>query len=64
MSNWCSTEPLAGARLAAWRNSIGYVPQDSSDPFREAVYARTPEPDVTDPAVIYQGGGFVKAGPF
>jgi uronate dehydrogenase len=41
---------------------VGYVPQDSSDPFREAVYARTPEPDVTDPAVIYQGGGFLFQG--
>ena len=51
-----------------WDNSrarhIGYVPQDSSDVFRDAVYARTPQPDLTDPAVIYQGGGFVKAGPF
>jgi len=43
---------------------IGYVPQDSSDVFRDAVYARTPPPDLADPAAIYQGGGFVKAGPF
>ena len=41
---------------------VGYVPQDSSDPFREAVYARTPEPDITDPAAIYQGGGFLFQG--
>lgn len=41
---------------------IGYVPQDSSDVFREAVFARTPEPDVTDPTVQYQGGSFLMAG--
>lgn len=43
---------------------IGYVPQDSSDVFRDAVYARTSAPDLSDPAAQYQGGGFVKAGPF
>ena len=47
-----------------WDNSrarhIGYVPQDSSDVFRDAVFARTPAPDLNDPAAIYQGGGFVK----
>ena len=51
-----------------WDNSrarhVGYVPQDSSDVFREAVFARTPVPDLNDPAAIYQGGGFVKADPF
>lgn len=51
-----------------WDNSrarhIGYRPQDSSDVFREAVYARTSPPDLSDPAAIYQGGAFVKAGPF
>jgi uronate dehydrogenase len=26
------------------------------------VYARTPEPDITDPAAIYQGGGFLFQG--
>ena len=41
---------------------VGYVPQDCSDGFREAIYARTPEPDVTDPTVIYQGGTFLMAG--
>jgi uronate dehydrogenase len=43
---------------------VGFVPQDSSDVFRDAVYARTTAPDVTDPVVIYQGGGFLKMGPF
>jgi uronate dehydrogenase len=51
-----------------WDNSearhVGYVPQDTSDIFREAVYASTSAPDLTDPAVQFQGGGFVKAGPF
>ncbi len=51
-----------------WDNSrarhIGYVPRDSSDVFREAVFARTSAPDLNDPAAIYQGGAFVKAGPF
>jgi uronate dehydrogenase len=41
---------------------VGYVPQDSSDPFREAIYARTPAPDLNDPAAIYQGGGFLFQG--
>jgi uronate dehydrogenase len=51
-----------------WDNAqarhIGYAPQDSSDPFREAVFARTPQPDLSDPAVQFQGGAFVRTGPF
>ena len=43
---------------------VGYVPQDSSDVFRDAVYARTPEPNLADPVAQFQGGGFVAAGPF
>jgi uronate dehydrogenase len=50
-----------------WDNTaarhIGYRPQDSSEPFRAAVEARQPTLDLTDPAVIYQGGGFVTKGP-
>ena len=42
---------------------IGYVPQDSSDVFRDAVFARTAAPDLNDPVAIYQGGGFVVADP-
>jgi uronate dehydrogenase len=42
---------------------IGYRPQDSSDAFRAAVYAKTTEPDLADPAVQFQGGAFVKLGP-
>jgi len=51
-----------------WDNShakhIGYRPLDSSEPYRVKVEAEQPILDLTDPAVVYQGGGFVKAGPF
>ena len=51
-----------------WDNTlarhIGYRPQDSSEPFRAKVEAADPHPDLTDPAVIYQGGPFVRTGPF
>ena len=51
-----------------WDNTraahIGYRPQDSSEPFRAAAEARQPVLDRSDPAVVYQGGGFVRAGPF
>ena len=51
-----------------WDNTparhIGYRPQDSSDVFRDAVEARQPVLDAQDPAVIYQGGAFVRTGPF
>ena len=43
---------------------VGYVAKDSSDSFREAVYAATQAPDLTDLAAMYQGGGFVKVPPF
>ncbi len=49
-----------------WDNTsakhIGYRPQDSSDVFRAEVEARQPTIDRTDPAALYQGGAFVKAG--
>jgi len=73
----CLTTPVLGHSIIFgmsdnavtwWDNSrarhIGYVPKDSSDIFREAVYARTPAPDLKDPVAQYQGGGFVVAGPF
>lgn len=47
-------------RLAA---GLGYVPQDSSEVFRDKVEAQ-PMPAADDPAVVYQGGAFVAAGPF
>jgi uronate dehydrogenase len=73
----CLTTPVLGHTIIFgmsdnavgwWDNAsvrhVGYVPQDSSDVFRDAVYARTPEPDLSSPAVQFQGGGFVLAGPF
>jgi len=73
----CLTTPVLGHSIVFgmsdnavtwWDNSrakhIGYKPQDSSDIFSEAMYARTPAPDLADPTAIYQGGSFVKAGPF
>lgn len=72
----CLTTPVLGHSIifgmsdnAAtwWDNSrarhIGYVPQDSSDGFREAMFARTKPPDLDDPTAIYQGGAFVRMGP-
>lgn len=73
----CLTTPMLGHSIIFgmsnnavtwWDNSsarhIGYLPQDSADSFREAVYAKTAQPDPADPAAVFQGGGFVKAGPF
>jgi uronate dehydrogenase len=51
-----------------WDNTpakhIGYRPQDSSETYRAAVEEANPVLDLSDPTVIFQGGGFVKAGPF
>jgi len=58
---------MSDNRGSFWDNTgarhIGYRPQDSSEPFRAAVEARQPHIDITDPAAIYQGGGFVKMAP-
>ncbi|HSI58808.1 MAG TPA: NAD(P)-dependent oxidoreductase [Ideonella sp.] len=43
---------------------IGYRPQDSAERFRAAAEASEPSPDPKDPATIYQGGPFVRTGPF
>jgi uronate dehydrogenase len=51
-----------------WDNTaarhIGYRPQDSSEVFRAEVEARQQVLDANDPAVQYQGGAFVRTGPF
>jgi uronate dehydrogenase len=73
----CLTTPVLGHSIIFgmsnnavtwWDNSqanhIGYKPQDSSDVFKDAVYARTQAPDLTSPVAQFQGGGFVTAGPF
>ncbi len=72
----CLTTPVLGHSIiygtsnnaVSWYDNrharhIGFVPQDSSDVFRQAVLARTPSPDLNDPAVQFQGGGFVRIGP-
>ena len=41
---------------------LGYVPQDSSEPFREAIEARTPPLDPKATAVKYLGGRFCDLG--
>jgi uronate dehydrogenase len=50
-----------------WDNSkaahLGFVAQDSSEPFRAKVEAQAPL-NPADPAARYQGGAFVEAGPF
>ena len=73
----CLTTPVLGHSIiygtsnnrVSWYDNrharhIGFVPQDSSDRFRAAIYERTAEPDVKDPTVLYQGGGFVRLGEF
>jgi uronate dehydrogenase len=50
-----------------WTNAraahLGFIPQDSSEPFRAEREQQSPLPP-DDPARIYQGGAFVKLGPF
>ncbi|MFC0220035.1 uronate dehydrogenase [Pseudochelatococcus lubricantis] len=41
---------------------LGYIPRDSSEPFRAAVEARTPLPDPKAAAVKYLGGWFCELG--
>jgi len=72
----CLSAPVVGHSIiygtsdnqASWYDNtharhIGFRPQDSSDIYRAAIEARQPTLDRHDPAVIYQGGGFVKAAP-
>ena len=51
-----------------WDNTsaahVGYRPRDSSEPFRAALEARQPMLDRSDPATLFQGGGFVVKGPY
>jgi uronate dehydrogenase len=59
---------LSDNTTAWWDNTparhLGYRPQDSSEPFRAAVEARQPAIDRDDPASQFQGGAFVRTGPF
>jgi len=65
---WSVIYGMSDNAVTWWDNNgarhIGYVPQDSSDRFRDAIYARTSAPDLRDPAVLCQGGAFVRMGPF
>ncbi len=51
-----------------WDNAgaakIGFVPKDSSEPFRAKVESAQPALPEDDPAKRFQGGAFVKAGPY
>jgi uronate dehydrogenase len=71
----CLTTPVLGHSIiygtsdnsVSWYDNrlarhIGYRPQDSADAFRQAVHARTDAPDLSDPAVQFQGGAFVRMG--
>jgi len=73
----CLTTPVLGHAIVYgmsdntnvwWDNTsarhIGYRPHDSSEPFRTALEQRQPTLDLSDPAVVYQGGMFVRTGPF
>jgi uronate dehydrogenase len=58
----------ASANRDSWWNNegaahLGFQPHDSSEPFRAKVEAQPPL-DPADPAAQYQGGGFVKLGPY
>ena len=59
---------MSDNRIVWWDNGparhLGYRPEDSSEPFRAAAELRQQSIDLTDPASIFQGGGFVKQGPF
>lgn len=73
----CLTAPVVGHSIiygtsdnaSSWYDNrlakhIGYKPQDSSDHYRQAVIANTPDPDLTDIVALHQGGAFLKLGPF
>jgi uronate dehydrogenase len=73
----CLTTPVVGHSIVYgmsdntttwWDNTparhLGFRPQDSSEPYRAAKEAAQPALDLRDPAVIYQGGAFVRMGPF
>ena len=51
-----------------WDNAkaahLGFRPRDSADSQRARIEAALPPPNADDPAAVYQGGSFVRAGPF
>ncbi|MBS0430221.1 MAG: NAD(P)-dependent oxidoreductase [Proteobacteria bacterium] len=58
---------MSANRDVWWDNGaaahLGFVPKDSSEPFRAKVEAQPPVAP-TDPNAIYQGGAFTAQGPF
>jgi len=65
----CSVVYGVSANTTTWWDNtsashLGFRPQDSSEPFRASAEARQPVLDSRDPATIFQGGAFVKQGPF
>jgi uronate dehydrogenase len=64
----CSVVYGVSANTTSWWDNtlaahLGFRPQDSSEPFRAALQARQPTLDRSDPATLFQGGGFVVQGP-
>jgi uronate dehydrogenase len=59
---------VSNNRDSLWRNpdaaTIGWTPQDDSEPFRAAVEARQPKPDPADVQNRFHGGKFTQDGPF
>lgn len=55
-------------RTKWWDNTkaghLGWEPQDSSEKFRAEIEQKQAPLDYSDPAVLYQGGPFVRTGPF
>jgi len=58
---------MSNNKAVWWDNKyaahLNYVPQDTSEIFREQV-EQQPMPQPTDPVSVYQGGAFTAAGPF
>jgi uronate dehydrogenase len=59
---------MSANRTIWWDNRhaahVGFRAEDSSEPFRAALEARQPALDPDDPATVFQGGTFVRTGPF
>ena len=58
---------MSDNQVVWWDNAsakhIGFKPKDTSGVFKIAIESRQLSLDLSDPAVIYQGGGFVKNAP-
>lgn len=58
---------VSANREVWWHNAgaadLGYVPRESSEPFRKRIEQQPPLP-AGHPALKYQGGSFVACGPY